>query len=312
MKKLSLLCLVTLVSLGLYLLWDMNYDIFDYVIRKRMEKVVAMMIVGVSIGLSTLTFQSITNNRILTPSILGLDSLYLMMQLLTVTMFSSMASLLNNPYLNFFIAAALLTLVASLIYKWVFLRSSSMYFMVLVGIVMGTMFSSINGMLQIMISPDVYNLVMDKMFANFSIVNEKLILVSLIINGLVMVQLVRKRYLMDTLSLGRDYSINLGVDYDREVLKLLLPVFVLVSVSTALVGPVTFLGFFAANMARVVLKTYKHTYLYIGTCMVGVSVLLIGQFFIEHLFDFGLPISVLISMIGGTYFIYMLMKENKR
>lgn len=309
-KRTVLITGLTFISLVVFLLYDMNYDIFSYVIEKRMEKVIAMGLVAVAIGLSTLTFQTITNNRILTPGILGLDSLYILFQLLTVLLLGS-TGMMSNPYLNFAVSAILLTVFSLLLYSKVFTQSNSMYFMVLVGVVMGTFFTSINGMLQIMLSPDVFNMVLSKMFANFSLVNEQLILLSSGLIGFIAILLYRKRYVLDVLSLGKDHSINLGIAYKKEVTELLVMVFLLVAIATALVGPITFLGFFSVNIVKNFMKTHRHTTLMLSTCLVSFMVLLLGQVLVEHVFSFGLPISVLISMVGGSYFIGMLMKENK-
>jgi iron complex transport system permease protein len=167
-------------------------------------------------------------------------------------------------------------------------------------------------MLQIIISPDVYNLIIGKLFANFNVVQEELTGISLVIILAASVFLYKKRFVLDVLSLGKAHSINLGIDYNKEVMRFLVVVFLLISLSTALVGPITFLGFFAVNIAKNYMDHYHHGYLMAGTCLIAVIVLFLGQLLVEHVFDFGLPISVLIGMIGGGYFIHMLLKENRK
>lgn len=310
--KLNWLIALTFLALALFMLYEMNYDIFDYVIKKRFEKVFAMLIVGSAIGLSTLTFQTITNNRILTPGVLGLDALYIMFQLLIVIFLGSINVINQNIYMNFICSALLLTGMSLLIYKRLFSTARSTYFMVLMGVVMGTFFSSVNSMLQVIMSPDTFNMVLSKLFANFSLINQELVIMSTVLLMVIAYLIYRKRHVLDVLSLGREHSINLGIDYQKEVTHLLVMIFLLVSISTALVGPITFLGFFSVNIVKNYLKTYHHSILMLGTCLVSFVVLLIGQFFVEHIFNFGLPVSVLISLIGGTYFIGILLKENSR
>jgi len=287
----------------------MNYEIFSYVISKRLEKVLAMSIVGISIALATVTFQSITHNRILTPSILGLDALHIMFQLLSVLLLGAFSDWIMNPLISFFVSATLMVVFSMMLYKWIFSRTSSVYFMVLVGIVVGAFLSSFNGMLQIMISPDVFNMVIDRLFANFANVNHDIIYICIVVNLLVIIRLYLKGPIMDVLNLGKDYSINLGVSYEKEVNHLLVLVFMLIGTSTALVGPITFLGFLAVNITRQILKHHQHKYLMIGSCAVAASALFLGQLMVEHVLSFGLPISVLISMVGGFYFIVILLKE---
>lgn len=311
-KKLGLLFGVFVLSMVLFLFYDMNYEIFDYVIEKRLLKLASMSLVAVAIGLSTLCFQAVTNNRILTPGVLGLDALYQMFQLLAIIFFSHIGFVTMNAYVNFFMSAALMTLFSLGLYRWVFSRARSIFLIVLVGIVMGTFFTSINGMLQIIISPDVYNMVLGKLFANFNSVASELVGLSAVIILSTGFILFRKRYVLDVIALGKSHSINLGLSYYKEVMKCLVMIFLLVSVSTALVGPITFLGFFSVNIAKNYMDHHQHKYLMLATCLVSMTVVYVGQFMVEHLFDFGLPISVLISLVGGSYFIFMLLKENRR
>ena len=77
--KLIILTVLAAVFCGLYLFQGLNGS-FDYALPRRGIKVLAMAITGVAIAYSTVIFQTITHNRILTPSIMGLDSLYLLLQ----------------------------------------------------------------------------------------------------------------------------------------------------------------------------------------------------------------------------------------
>ena len=118
--------------------------------------------------------------------------------------------------------------------------------------------------------------------------------------------------ILDVMSLGRDEAINLGVDYDKMVKKMLIVVVLLTSVATALVGPITFLGLLVVNIARQVISSYKHNTLGIGTILISIVALIGGQLFVEQVMNFGVSVSVIINFIGGIYFIYLVMKERNR
>ena len=310
-KKIFIFFIFTLFTLLLFLFYDLNYQAFEYIFRKRIIKLWSMILVAVAISLSTLTFQAITNNRILTPAILGLDSLYNLFQLLIVVVFGPFSVLAINHYLNFTISSVLMVSVSFFLFKYIFSKSKSVFLILLIGIVMGTFFDSINGMLQIIISPDVFTMIIDRLFANFNNLNTDILLLSTFLIFIILFILIRQRKVLDVLSLGKDSSINLGVNYYQEISWLLILTFLLVSIATALVGPITFLGFFAVNIAKSLLKDYRHDYLMIATSLVAITVLVLGQFVIEHIYEFGLPISVIISLIGGGYFVFMLLKENR-
>lgn len=182
--------------------------------------------------------------------------------------------------------------------------------LLLVGLILGTLFQSVSAFMQMMIDPNEFLHIQDKMFASFNNINTNILLLSIAI--LMAIGLYSYRYLkiLDVLSLGREHSINLGVNHDKTTKSMLLIISILVSVSTALVGPITFLGLLVVNLSREFLKTYKHKYLIIGSILISVLALVGGQLLTERVFNFSTPISVIINFVGGFYFIYLLLKEN--
>ena len=108
----------------------------------------------------------------------------------------------------------------------------------------------------------------------------------------------------DVMSLGKDQAINLGVDYDRIMKKSFVIIAILIAISTSLVGPLTFLGILVANITREMMKTYKHSYLITVSILVSIFTLVFGQVL-------STPVSVVINMIGGIYFMYLLYKESR-
>ncbi|MDV5703304.1 iron chelate uptake ABC transporter family permease subunit, partial [Acinetobacter baumannii] len=111
--------------------------------------------------------------------------------------------------------------------------------------------------------------------------------------------------------LGRDNAVNLGVNYDSLVKKMLILVAVFISVSTALVGPITFFGLIVANLSYQLFGTYKHKILISGAGLISVIALVGGQWVVERVFTFSTTLSVIINFIGGVYFIYLLLKESR-
>jgi iron complex transport system permease protein len=148
------------------------------------------------------------------------------------------------------------------------------------------------------------------MFASFNLVNDTILLLTAVLITLVFIYLLNENRTLDIISSGKDNSINLGIDYNKKVYVYLICVFILTAISTALVGPITFLGFLVVNLTKTYLNTYKHKYLLPAASMISVAVLAFGHILTEELFGFGVPISILINLIGGLYFIRMLLKEN--
>ncbi|HJF32892.1 MAG TPA: iron chelate uptake ABC transporter family permease subunit [Sporosarcina psychrophila] len=309
--KLIIFSALAAVFCALYLFQGLNGS-FDYALPRRAIKVLAMVITGVAIAYSTVIFQTITHNRILTPSIMGLDSLYLLLQTAIIFFLGSGHMAIVNKHVNFILSVSAMVIFALLLYRFLFRGGKQpIYFLLLVGIIVGTFFGSISTFLQVLIDPNEFMMVQDKMFASFNNVSGELVWWAL---GIVAVSfIVGWKYFndLDVLSLGRDTAINLGVSYDKVVKTMLVLSAVLIAVSTALVGPITFFGLIVANLSYQFFKTYKHSVLIAGASIMSIIALVGGQWVVERVFTFSTTLSVIINFIGGVYFIYLLLKESR-
>lgn len=285
---------------------------WDYILPRRGKKLFAILLTGTAIAFSTVVFQTITNNRILTPSIIGLDSLYMLIQTLIVFFLGGTTLTMMSKNLRFVLAVGIMVVFASLLYRMLFRREGrNIYHLLLIGLIFGTFFSSLTSFLQKIIDPNEFLVIQDKMFASFNNVNSDLLLLSLAGVLLVAVYFARFTKYLDVLALGRDHAVNLGISYEYVVKRMMVVVAVLISISTALVGPITFLGLLVANVAYQFLNTYRHKTLIFGASLISFVALAGGQLLVERVFTFSTSLSVIINFIGGVYFIYLLLKENK-
>lgn len=311
LHKMLILMVLALAACGVYLFQDLNGS-FDYALPRRGVKVFAMVLTGVAIAYATVVFQTITHNRILTPSIMGLDSLYMLLQTLLIFFLGSDHITILNKQMNFMLSIAVMVIFALLFYRLLFKGDNQpIYFLLLIGIIFGTFFSSISTFLQVLIDPNEFQVVQDRMFASFNNVNADLVWTSLVIIALLIAFAWRHNASMDVLSLGRDTAVNLGVNYDSLVKGMLVLSAVLIAVATALVGPITFFGLIVANLSYQFFKSYKHSVILTGAIVISVIALVGGQWVVERIFTFNTTLSVIINFIGGIYFIYLLLKESR-
>ncbi|WP_102028577.1 iron chelate uptake ABC transporter family permease subunit [Salirhabdus sp. Marseille-P4669] len=309
--KLSILGIISVLLIAIFLLVDLNGS-WDYIFPRRSAKIFAIVLTGAAIAFSTVIFQTITNNRILTPSIIGLDSLYMLIQTIIVFIFGSGTLTMMNNYAHFLLSIGLMILFAAILYKMLFKREGqNVYFLLLVGIIFGTLFESLSSFMQVLIDPNEFQIVQDKMFASFNNVNTDLLFISTILLLLVGIYVSKYIKYLDVLSLGKEQAINLGVNYDHVVKRLLIVIAIMISIATALVGPITFLGLLVANVAYEFMKTYRHKYLISAAMFISIIALVGGQLLVERVFTFSTTISVIVNFIGGVYFIYLLLKESK-
>ncbi|WP_346885659.1 iron chelate uptake ABC transporter family permease subunit [Clostridium sp. UBA4395] len=312
-KKLYILGIVALFVIGLFLFEGLNGRNWDYNLSKRIPKVIAIAITGGSIAFSSMIFQTVTNNRILTPSILGLDSLYMFVQTISVFLFGASSIFMINRNVNFMVSVTIMLVGTLVLYKILFKKdgNSNIFFLLLVGTVLGTLFKSMTSFMQVIIDPNEFETLQSKMFASFANVNTDILLISVIALLIIFVLFYDDVKKLDVMLLGRDQAINLGIDFDRFSKKILIVVAVLVSISTALVGQITFLGLLVVNLSYQFLNTYKHSYQITGSILISIIALIAGQFIVERILNFGSTVSIIINFIGGIYFIYLLMKEGK-
>lgn len=308
--KTGILAAVALILIALFLFIDLGGS-WDYAFPRRIKKVLAIALTGGAIALSTTVFQTITNNRILTPSVMGLDSLYVLIQTFVIFAFGSF-KMYELGNLNFLINVGGMILFSGILYKILFRREgNSIFFLLLVGMIFGSLFSSMSSFMEVLIDPNEFQFVSDKMFASFNNVKTDLLLISFIVVGVTLIYFARFFKYLNVLALGREQAINLGVNYDFVVKRLLIVVAILISVATALVGPITFLGLLVVNVSYEFLKTYRHSYLIAGSVLISIIALVGGQLIVERVFTFSTTLSVIINFVGGVYFIYLLLKESK-
>ena len=289
-----------------------NEKLFRYAMRLRTPKLIVMLITAFAIGGASIVFQSIINNTIVTPCLLGMNSLYTLIHTAVVFFAGTGSFLALNANASFAVDVVLMGLVATVIYGWLFQKTRhNVLYVLLIGTVLSSFFSSIQTTLTRIMDPNEYDTLLTTLVASFSNVNSEIILLSILLLSAVIFVLRKDLMLLDVLTLGKEQAINLGVDYDRSIRRLLPGVTLCIAVATDMVGPISFLGLIIANLARQFLKTYRHTQLILGSALFGMIVLVGGQLLVEHVFTYSIPVSVFITVGGGIYFLYLLLAAKK-
>ena len=314
---LGALSALTLLSIALFMTLGARGK-WDFILAFRGTKVAAMVLVGYAIAVSTVLFQTITNNRILTPSVMGFDFLYRLIQTGLVFWLGSGLVASLDPRLRFGVEVASMVVFSGLLYWWLFNGAGrgdnrrSLHLLLLVGIVFGVLFRSLPNFLQRIIDPNAFLTEQDRLFANFNRVDGDLLAVSALVVLAVSLAGWRWRRSFDVLALGRDAAINLGVDHRRAVMTVLVMVAILVSVSTALVGPVTFFGLLVANLAYLVIRSHRHALVLPAAALIAILTLVAGQLILERVFGYNAALSIVIEFVGGLAFLFILVRGSSR
>ena len=314
-KKELLLAGLTVLALllcGLYLTYN-TYGNFQFAWMLRGKKVAAFLLVALATGIATVSFQTLTQNQFLTPNILGLDSLYVLIQTL-LFFFVGGVNMLSQEQTSTFLISIFLMALLSLLLANVLLKQqqNNLFILLMLGMILGTLFSSTSNFLQVIMDPNEYDLLQGRLFASFSNINTThLGLAAGIILLGSLVLLAANRYL-DVLHLGDDQATNLGIPLKKFQILILFLVSLLTGTATALVGPITFLGFIVANISYQLMPTYRHSYLFPTAVLLGIIFLVGSPFLVEQVFQLKTTVSVVTQFVGGLYFIGKIIYERRR
>ena len=310
-KKLILLSFLVIGVCAAYLLinsYPGKPKLFYYILSLRIPTLIVMMIAAFAIGSATMIFQSIINNRIVTPCLLGMNAMYTLVHTAVVFAAGSGSILARNSNLSFAVDLLVMSVVATFVYSYMFRKTgNNVLYVLLIGTVLSSFFGSIQSTMIRVMDPNEYDTLLTTLVADFNNINVEVIVFSLILLAALTAFLWKDLQLLDVITLGKDQAINLGVDYDRSIRRLLLGVVLCIAIATAMVGPISFLGLILANLARQLFKTYKHSYLIAGSALMGMLAMIAGQLISQHVFSYAVPISTFITIGGGIYFLYLLL-----
>jgi iron complex transport system permease protein len=293
--RLALLAAVALVLVAAYAFTGVPGSL-AFALKIRGLTLLAMLVVATAVGISTVVFHTITQNRILTPSIMGFDAFYVLISTVIVFLFGA-ASFLGTDKLALWLVQVLVMVAFSVfLFTWLFGgKRRSIHLMLLVGIVLGTFFRSVTEWMQRMLDPLDFQVLSDAMFASLMRPDQLLLQLSgglVVVGCLLLMPLTRT---LDVLTLGEPAAVGLGVNH-RRVVMLLFTIF----------------GLIVANLAYVYAGTHRHRWTLPTAVLLGVICLVGGQLVLERVFALGGSLSMVIEFAGGLFFLYLVLRKGAR
>lgn len=303
--------IVLVIGCGLYL--TLNVISWDFALPLRTRKLIAFLVVGYAVGVSTLLFQTLTHNPILTPSLLGFDALYVLIQSLML-FFLGMLSYVTLPTVGkFAFEVAVMMMLSVILFRFLFTKhNQDLTRLILVGVIFGTLFRSLSYMVARMINPDEFVTVQAQSYASFTAVNVNLLITSVVLSVATFIYVWRQRFALDVLLLGRNCAISLGVPYHKLSLGILMTISLLVSMATALVGPITFFGLLVCALTNRFCTKMAHGERLILVTLIASSTLIVGQAVFEHVFKMAGVLEVVIELFGGVAFLLLIFMQYSK
>lgn len=205
--KLIVIALIAIIIVAAFLFIGVkfhNHKLLRYAMKLRIPKVIAMIITAFAIGAATIIFQSVINNTIVTPCLLGMNALYTLIHTSVVFVLGSGSILFTNDNLSFLVDLVLMGIIATVVYSWLFkMTGHNVLYVLLVGTVLTSFFSSIQSTLTRVMDPNEYDTLLTSLVASFSNINSEIIIFSVIILALIGVIFRKELALLDVITLGK-------------------------------------------------------------------------------------------------------------
>ena len=301
---------VVLVLAMTFLLFRSGFD-FDYVIPRRLARLAAMFIGGICVAWSSIVFQTITGNRILTPAIMGYEAIYLLWQSLLVLAMGTQSLVVLGANGNFAVSVLLMLGYSWAIHRWLFRDGrNNVYFLLLVGLVLTMVIGTFTQFVQFKVSPGEFSVLLGFSQASFGKAEPGQLLVSSMLVAAVCLAAIKALPILDVLSLGRDQAVSLGVDYQRTVRLYLASIAALVAVSTSLLGPTAFMGIFVANITYALARTFRHRITLPTGCAIAIGIFILAQLAVEHVFNYRTTVGILVNLVCGAWFLALMVRTR--
>ena len=181
----TLLALLVLLAAVCYMVVAVNFgsqQLMLYSMKIRTPKLVVMLITAFAIGGASIVFQSIINNTIVTPCLLGMNSLYTLIHTAVVFFAGSGSLLARSANLSFAADVILMGIVATIIYSYLFQKTNhNVLYVLLIGTVLSSFFSSIQTTLTRVMDPNEYDSLLSTLVADFENINSEIIVFALVL-----------------------------------------------------------------------------------------------------------------------------------
>jgi iron complex transport system permease protein len=310
----ALVALGIIASLGLLLYNNpvpVDSPSFIPVVKRRLTAVVSMFIAALCHSFATVAFQSVTSNRIITPSLLGYEALYSVINTSTLYFFGATVFVRFIGTGSFLLQMALMIAVSLILYGWLLTgKYGNLHLMLLVGIIIGTGLNSVSGFMRRLLAPSEFDLLQSRLIGSVTNAKPEYFPIAIPIVAAAVFLLYAFSRKLNVLALGKDAATTFGVKYQASILYALVLVAVLMSVSTSLIGPLTFFGFLVAMLSYQAAQTYDHRYVFPMAFAIGYAILTGAYFILYHMLNSATVVSVVIELIGGILFLTVLLRKR--
>ncbi len=285
------------------------------VLQSRLPQAITALLAGASLATAGLMLQTVFNNPLAGPSILGVNSgaglgVAIVMLLLggsigsSSFMLSGTLAVLTGAMTGAIVVLGVIIAFASMV------KSNVM--LLIIGIMVGYITSSAISLLNFFATAEgVFSYTIWGLgdFSGISMAQMPFFAIATLI-GLVGALLLIKP--LDALLLGERYAANLGVNVRLTRIGLLLCTGWLTAVVTAYCGPIAFIGLAVPHIARLLLQSSNHRWVVPATMLTGSVVALLCNLLCVLPGELGIiPLNAVTPLFGAPVIIYVIVNQRK-
>lgn len=305
---------VLLVAMYLFIPTKNSTSVSGFILQRRLLKLLVIFIVSSAIPISTISFQTVVQNRFLTPGVLGIEALFVFIQS-GLYYFESLLGLNveQSIYIYLVTIGVQIGLLLLLMNASRGMMLSNFKVLLLLTMAFSMLLRNASTFLQVLMDPNEFDKLQSSLYPSFQKMNAQPVMIGIaaVLLGILLILFIKMRHQLDALHLGMDGAKILGINTKRLSKIVVVIVIIMTSLSTILVGPLQFLGFMIANLTYQLTKEYKHGVLWLFSAVLGLVIVLAAQIIVERLFLLTIPISVFIEGIGGVLYLILLVKGEK-
>ncbi len=279
----------------------------EILLNFRLPKAITAVLAGASLSVAGLMMQTLFRNPLADPYVLGVSS-GASLGVALVVMSSGVLLGSAGSWITILAAVAGASVVMLLVVGVSF-KVQQAASLLIVGIMFGTIVSSLVGVLQYFSNPDAIKMFIMWNLGSLSAVTWQhlQILTPVILAGLLTVFLIQKR--LDGLLLGENYAKALGISIIQTRIIIVLTTSVLAGAITAFTGPIGFVGIAIPHIARGIFKTSSHRILIPTSILMGAILILICDV-ISQIPTYTLPINTISSLFGAPIIIWVILRKK--
>ncbi|HNX89605.1 MAG TPA: iron ABC transporter permease [Paludibacteraceae bacterium] len=281
----------------------------EILLNFRLPKAITAILTGAALSVAGLLMQTLFRNPLADPYILGVSSgaslgvalVMMASALLPVIFISSGWGLIIAAIIG---AALVLLLVVGVSFK-----VQNSVSLLIVGLMFGTMASSLVSIMQFYSNPDAVKLFVMWNMGSLSAVtwNYMYVLFPVILTGLLIAFLLTKR--LNGLLLGENYARGLGIPIIQTRILIVIATGILAGSVTAFTGPIAFVGVAVPHIARGLFRSARHQHLLPACILSGASLLLICDI-ISQIPAHALPVNIISALFGAPVIIWIILKRK--